>query len=596
MGLVVAVDIFLVISGFALTLLTLRVGEKYGHIYVIIYFFTRIKRLIPALLVMLTVVVLVLVFLIPLGAGDSRQTIDVANGAVLFIANIVVDNSLGGYFGEDLFTKQNPLVHMWGLSVEEQIFIVFPFIMLFILIISKRVFPSFKKNIIIVFGALSVISFSFIYLALAGMQIPFMSDNASSAIYLSVFTRFWEFAAGVIMAVLMYRNYKVKLPVLSGVTGGLLVVAVMLYLSPGDIYPSAITILLIIGICLILYAGSSGREASSRNPLTFRPLTFIGDISYPWFLWHMPFIIFAFALFERNFWIGLVAGLLAGIPAFLSDRFLEKPVFNSKFLSIKKTFILFPVAVAGFLTFTHFVITDDLVNKVQPWSWTNHEAVKRGCQLPESLPENCTWGNTYDSAKTLVLVGDSLAMTVGTGAVKAAEEAGWRVTIITGFNCPFTPDVPSGNLECDSISKKALNFINETSPDAVMIVNAYTDLEVGLSNSRIADKLNAQGIEIIVSDGSTEGDKYSGKQTTIFRKGGMTRYKEPPNISPFAVKIYNDIASKYNSVSVHKTLCVDGNCLTAKDGVEYYSDDRHLSPQGAELLAPAITDILRKIT
>jgi peptidoglycan/LPS O-acetylase OafA/YrhL len=593
MGLVVAVDIFLVISGFALTLFMLRIVEKYGVVQLLPYFITRIKRLIPALLVMLTVVVVVLVFLIPLGTGDTRQTIQVANGSVLFIANIVVDNSLGGYFGEDLFTKQNPLVHMWGLSVEEQIFIIFPFLILGALFLSRKAFPVFKKKMILIFSIFSIISFSFIYLALAGLQLPFMGPNASSAIYLSMLTRFWEFGAGSILAVLMYRNYNVKFPVASWILGVLLIAYVMITLKPGDIYPSIIALVLVAGVALILYAGSSAREASKYNPLSAKPLTFIGDISYPWFLWHMPFIVFAFALFDRNFWVGLTAGLLAGIPAFFSDRFFEKPLFYSKFLSPRKIIILFPLSILAFLSFTYIVLNDNVVNKMQPWSWTNHEVVQKGCHLPEAVPEECTW-YTPGATKNLVLVGDSLAMTMGNGVIEAAKYEGWNVTVITGFNCPFTPDIVTSNPECDATSNKALDYINKNNPDAVMIVNAYTSPEVGLSNSRTINDLDKKGIKVIVSDGSTRGDSYSGKQTVLFRKGPPTRYKDPVDLGPVIVKIYSDIAKRHSSVSVSSVLCSSGKCLTAKDGVEFYSDLDHLSPQGAELLVPQLREILKK--
>lgn len=592
-GFIVAVDVFTIMSGFAMTLLMLRVVEKYEKIYIAPYFATRIKRLIPAVTLMLVFVVITITFILPLGTGDSKQTITVANAAMFFTANIAVDTALNGYFAEDLFTRQNPLVHMWGLSVEEQIFIVFPFILLIASFFSKKVFTVFKKNMIIVLAVFGVLSFSMIYLAIFGVPIPFMSDDPKSAIYLSAFTRFWQFAAGAILAALVYRNYKVKFPILSAIIGVSLVLFVAFTLSPFDIYPSALAILVALGTCLIIYAGSGAREASLKNPLSFKPLTFVGDISYPWFLWHMPFIVFAFVLFEKNFWIGLAAGLLAGIPAYFSDRFFEKPIFYSNTLTIKKTLIGFPILVVLFFAFTSIVSSNYIVERTQPWAWDNHKVIQNNCQLLETPVEECTWSNS-SSSRSLALIGDSLAMTVADGVIAAGLEEGWSTTVIAGFNCPVASREENAD-QCRAFSDKALNYINANNPDAVMIVNNYPTVQSVVDTLDIIEELESKGIDVILMDGSTKGDKYSGKQTTLVRRGEPTRYKDELEVDPFIRKIVVDAADSRASVSVRDALCANERCLTALDGVELYSDERHLSPQGALFMKPYIVEALQEV-
>jgi hypothetical protein len=125
-----------------------------------------------------------------------------------------------------------------------------------------------------------------------------------------------------------------------------------------------------------------------------------------------------------------------------------------------------------------------------------------------------------------------------------------------------------------------------------MVVNNYPNLNLTKDTINLIESLESEGITVILMDGSTLGDKYSGKQTTLLRRGGDTRYKDVPSLDPFVKKVITDFAASRIRVSVESALCTDGKCLTALDGIELYSDERHLSPQGALFMQPFIESAL----
>ena len=113
------VDVFFVISGFVITALILRQLDA-GGFSLVEFYVRRIKRLLPALILML-VVVLALSFLLESPLGPQQTTAKTGVGAMLLVANMVILRTSGDYF--DAAATTNPLLHMWSLSVEEQFYL-----------------------------------------------------------------------------------------------------------------------------------------------------------------------------------------------------------------------------------------------------------------------------------------------------------------------------------------------------------------------------------------------------------------------------------------------------------------------------------------
>ena len=122
-----ALDIFFVISGFVITQSLLHKIRRDGTIGLKQFYLGRVRRLLPALGVMLTVVLLASLFLLPIGA----QGIAARTGAAASIANAnnyLIFFGISGYF--DAPATLNPLLHTWSLSAEEQFYLIYPALLL----------------------------------------------------------------------------------------------------------------------------------------------------------------------------------------------------------------------------------------------------------------------------------------------------------------------------------------------------------------------------------------------------------------------------------------------------------------------------------
>ncbi|SVC46929.1 uncharacterized protein METZ01_LOCUS299783, partial [marine metagenome] len=119
----IAVDVFFVISGYVITASLQREWVSTGTIRFRKFYARRVKRLLPAL-ALLTASTVLASILLQSPNGPQQQTAKTAFGATAIVANFVIHRSVGSYFSS--IAENNPLLHVWSLSVEEQFFLVFP--------------------------------------------------------------------------------------------------------------------------------------------------------------------------------------------------------------------------------------------------------------------------------------------------------------------------------------------------------------------------------------------------------------------------------------------------------------------------------------
>jgi peptidoglycan/LPS O-acetylase OafA/YrhL len=307
----VGVDVFFVISGFLITRIIaneIRSGTfSYADFYE-----RRARRILPALF---AVVVAVLVagwfVLLP---TDYLGTLRAAIGSVLFSANLVFWRQLReGYFAND--AKDNPLLHMWSLGVEEQFYLFFPVF----LILGLKLFEKRFAAVLLLLAAAS--------LALSEALV----DSKTVAVFFLLPFRAWELAVGCLLALSEPRAPRSAAGAQAMAVAGLLAIVVPAFtLTPDSRFPGLLALAPVLGAAMLIRQGASQATLVHRL-LSARAVVLVGLASYSLYLWHWPIIVFARHLLGlRDLGVWAVPVLLLSLgAAWLSYIWVERP-FRSR--------------------------------------------------------------------------------------------------------------------------------------------------------------------------------------------------------------------------------------------------------------------------
>jgi peptidoglycan/LPS O-acetylase OafA/YrhL len=302
----VGVDVFFVISGFLIT--RIIVGEIQHDTFTFRKFYSRrIRRIFPALAVVLAVTVLA-GWLMQLPFDFAQLGTHIAAGAG-FASNLLLYKESGDYF--DLDATLKPLLHLWSLGVEEQYYIMWPLLLV-----------AFRKRIAwipVLICAIALGSFAYnVDMALA---------HPRSAFYLPQ-ARFWELMIGSALAYASLNHASLirrVMPVRSvlAAIGAALLVALI---NNHRVFPGWWALLPTVGTALLILAGPD--TWLNRNVLASRVMVFVGLISYPLYLWHWPLLTYARIALQHEPSVVVTLGLLAlaALFAWLTYEFLEKRV------------------------------------------------------------------------------------------------------------------------------------------------------------------------------------------------------------------------------------------------------------------------------
>ena len=300
----VGVDVFFVISGFLITSNILADCAQ-GRFSIARFYEKRARRLLPALAAVLAATTLAaLVLLPPQELRDYGASLLWVSG---FLSNVHFRLATG-YFAHA--AADQPLLHTWSLSVEEQFYIVWP------LVVAWLAQGHVRRLRPIVWIA------SLASLALAQW---WLGRDPTPVFYLVPF-RAWELGLGALVAVGALPTPGPRAAeALSGLGLGMVVVA-MCVLDSHTPFPGVAAALPCVGAMLFLHA-TAGTPTLAARTASWRPAVFVGLISYSLYLWHWPVLVFGRIVVARPL-VGseaLVAVVLAFALAILSWRFVEQP-------------------------------------------------------------------------------------------------------------------------------------------------------------------------------------------------------------------------------------------------------------------------------
>ena len=311
------VDIFFVISGFLITSFIVN-DLKLEKFKVLNFFDRRARRILPGLVfIMIASIPLALVYMQP----DDLENFGQSLFATSLFSNNILLYLTSGYW--DIASEFKPLLHTWSLSVEEQYYVVFPFMMILIWKL-KNFWLMF-----LLFLFLSIISFFYYYFGSFGNE-----SIESRASFLLLFGRAWQILLGAIGALISLKvitkidtvkKFYKEFICLLGISLILLSMFHSLIFELNQIY---LPVLASIGTLLLLVFSNQNLIATAL--LRSKLFVWIGLISYSLYLWHQP--IFAFARirsFDEPSFVSMILLILFLIPlatlSFKLERFFKNP-------------------------------------------------------------------------------------------------------------------------------------------------------------------------------------------------------------------------------------------------------------------------------
>ena len=302
---------FFVVSGFLITGLLLREHAHTGRIDLGRFYSRRMRRILPAALATVAVtVVLAALFVPPLQVPGIAQD---GAASALSIGNIRFAFESTDYFAA---TDVSPFRHFWSLGVEEQFYLVWPGL----LILALGSLRS-RLNVGLLMVALLVASLAFAV---------WLTDVLEPWAFYSLPSRVWQLALGGLLAVALASGRRLPrwLATPIGWLGLGLLSAAFVLIDPTSPYPGLWALLPAGGAAAIIVGG--GRGLGTAQLLGWRPLRFVGRISYSLYLWHWPILVLpALALGETlplEARLGL--GALSIVVGAISWRWIEEPFWH----------------------------------------------------------------------------------------------------------------------------------------------------------------------------------------------------------------------------------------------------------------------------
>lgn len=426
----VGVDVFFVISGFLIGGILWSELIQSGRISLAKFYARRIRRLAPAFFAVAAASAVAAWFI--LLPYEFRSF-----GKELIASSVWLSNVLfyreAGYF--DIGAENRVLLHTWSLSVEEQFYLFLPLCLIFLAALRAR--PRAMVFALVAIWAASLLA-----------CVALTPQRPVATFYLFPY-RAWEMLTGVLLAI--WLRHSMPGPKLAGVLSwsGLASLIVSIWLVDSRGFPGWQAILPVAGTAALLWGTANARIA--RNPvaagLSWRPVTFVGLISYSLYLWHWPVLILSTywrdgysSVIEAASWL-----LVILVLSTLSWRFIEQPVRRSRWLGTPG--LVGGAVLAGGATVAMGALaylSDGLPGRFSPdirvhitassgflqdasrcgVSASGQLAGVETCAIgPEGPPEVLIWGDSHLRAQM-----DGLAM--------AAQETGRPGLLIWHAGCP----------------------------------------------------------------------------------------------------------------------------------------------------------------
>jgi peptidoglycan/LPS O-acetylase OafA/YrhL len=605
------VDVFFVLSGFLITSLLLDELGRTGRIALRGFWIRRARRLLPALIVMVLAVVAARDLFPPEAVAALR---DDAVAAFFWMSNWAFVAQQADYFSHG--ATPSPLQHTWSLGVEEQYYLIWPLLVIAV----AAVFRARAQLAVFVLATAGV-------LASAAGAVLFTSDATLNRVYYGTDTRAQALLVGAAAAALLVRDWSTLtlgglylrarwarwiariLPMI-----GLAVLAVAVHQATGAPreFRGGLLVVVALAAAIVIAPVALEQGGPVARVLAWRPLVWLGAISYGVYLWHWP--IFLALNGERTGWSGwsLFAVRCAATIAVAATSWwlLEQPIRRWRPLTVP----LLPLAGATAATAASVTMLVVPVGTKPGDGLPTSDIDSAALVLPE-VPVEVTSPSVQRpaGARTVAVFGDSIAWTL---MRYLPPTPGLNFTDYTTIGCGIARGGPYRYFgqtliqkpECDAWPSRWAQRINHDRPDVVLLIigrweivdrmhegrwthvgdpvfDAYLRAELG----RALDIVGSTGARVVVT---TEPYNRRGEKPD----GSLYPEDDPDRVDDWNNLLRRVVGQRQNVtvLDLNRKLGPNGAYTTKVDGIRLRSDGVHPTPEAVEWLTPWLTDALRK--
>lgn len=618
----IGVDIFFVISGFLMTAIVVK-GLESNSFSLWQFYLARIRRIVPALMALLVVLLALGWFWLP---TPDYQSLGAQSAYSLgFLSNIHFWRS-AGYF--DTAAQEKWLLHTWSLGIEFQFYVLFP---LFVMLLWK-IRPQLKT---IVWG-LGLACFTSLALSIVA------SGWKPTAAFYLLPTRGWELVAGG-LAFLIGRevpNLQRYSKPMFWLGFALWVVAAFL-IDTSFAWPSGWALLPVLGTVLIIIAQHTDAKVMS-NPLA----TWLGDRSYSLYLWHWPLVVALYFADLHNDWLWIASAFtLSLVLGHVSYRWIETPtrIYLTKAGLAKQVLVL---GTAGLLVGSAavgvrlFVFEGWLPAEIKMAAneANNKNIHQSNCYLvtnKTSEPVDCKFN---DFPLSVYLVGDSHADAVFTALGSVAEKNQKSALYWARAACPTLKNAKFNDLEktgdCYKFNNAVFQKLDQAADDFPLVMVSRVTRALINGNEEPENMLGRARIYFTeeIEDGFNPVFQAQFKASLIETSCMLAEQRPVYLVRPIPemgvdvpktlarnilfgrgsddVKITldeyhqrhkfvwdaQDQAAEQCGVKILNPLpylCDDTYCYGSRDGRPLYYDDDHLSEYGNKFLVPMFEQVFK---
>lgn len=583
------VDIFFVISGYVIASVLLREFDATGTINLKNFYLRRIRRLLPALLILVTTFFLVSLAIFPVFFPLETSILTGVAG-IFSLANVVIDRTTFDYFAPP--AKENIFLHLWSLSVEEQFYLIFPFLLLALL--ARSGFGKRTKSIV-----LGLTFFSFCLAIFGSSELRALLPFGQSAVgFYSPVSRAWEFGVGAAVATFRINAQSIGKRRILFAIGTVLVSSSLLLLSDGFRTPGLTTAIPVLGTALIIISKS---HLLRRAP---RWVLFIGEISYSWYLWHWPMIVLGQIVWPSQAWIPGIVALISVAPATASYLFVERPwrydYESKKYLRPRLivAMTLFPLVLAASTPNIYLSLIEPISNRSQlSGDFEQDEYYEALDSLSYNCPNisDCV-SSKRDRPPTVVILGDSHGahLFVGLAELLPEENVAWLRSSASTYQ----------SLESDS---GRLDSVFQSSTTHTIVVGEYW-LNPSRDSMPEALRLLAQqtrdaGVSLVIPNGTPH------LNFPVFRcKWGLAinvenkvcQFPSEPVMKSAESYLHEleQIELDFGHVLIAPTLqvfCGESVCIVGNEREIFFRDNNHLGVFGSRVAAVPIIDAISSL-